>query len=214
MLKNNLIIFLKYPDPGKVKTRLGKVVGYEKAANIYSILTKYLLTQLSDSNSYKITVCYTPEDKSVEISNWLNFNYMEPQIGNNLGEILSHAFETSFTNGFDNTIVIGTDCIEITYNDIEQAFSYLSENYNSVIGPTIDGGYYLIGLSGRNYPLIFEDISWGTETVFIKTIEKINMINLNNKVLNYYNDIDEISDINSNVIKIINSYEPNLRILN
>ena len=58
----------------------------------------------------------------------------------------------------------------------------------------------------------FNDIAWSTDRVFKQTLDRINELKINNKVLNYYNDIDEISDINSNVIKIINSYKPDLRI--
>lgn len=212
MLKNNLIIFLKYPAPGQVKTRLGKVIGYEKAADIYSILIKHLLSQFINSKNYKITIQYSPEQRAREISEWLKIKNIEPQKGKNLGEKLSHAFDTSFTKGYLNTVVIGTDCIELTNDNIENAFRILSGRFESVVGPTNDGGYYLIGFSKKNYPLLFKDIDWSSEKVFKQTIKKINNTKMKNKILNYYNDIDEISDINSNVIKIIKSYKPNLRI--
>ncbi len=212
MLKNNLIIFLKYPEPGKVKTRLAKTIGYEKAADVYSALTKYLVSQFTGSPSYKVTVHYTPENRSEEISQWLKIDNMVLQRGNNLGEKLSFALDISLKNGFKNAVVIGTDCIELTNEDIENSFKYLSSEYDSVVGPTNDGGYYLIGLHERNYPLLFNDISWSTDRVFNQTMERIDEIGIRNKVLNYYNDIDDISDINSNVIKIINSYKPDLGI--
>jgi len=212
MLKNNLIIFLKYPEPRQVKTRLGKEIGYKKAADIYSIFVKHLLSQFTNSNNYKTSIQYSPEEKTKEISTWLNIKDIEPQKGNNLGEKISHAFDTSFKKGYLNTIVIGTDCIELSDKNIEQSFSTLSGGFNSVIGPTNDGGYYLIGFSKKNYPFLFNDIDWSTNKVFKQTLKLINNTNMKNKILNYYNDIDEISDINSNVIKLIKSYNPKLRI--
>ena len=212
MLKNNLIIFLKYPEAGKVKTRLGKSIGYEKAADIYSILIKHLISQLNDSNNYSVKIFYTPEERYEDISKWLNTDNLMPQEGNNLGERLSNAFYHSFTEGYSNTVVIGSDCIEITRDDINTAFNFLSTGYETVIGPTNDGGYYLIGLSGKNYPELFQNIEWSTNKVFSQTQKIINQLQISSRILNYYNDIDEISDINSNVIKIINSYNPDLRI--
>ena len=212
MLKNKLIIFLKYPEAGKVKTRLGKSIGYEKAADIYSILTKHLINQLSDSSSYSTSIFYTPEERSGDISKWLKTDDLMPQTGITLGDKLSNAFNHSFSEGYLNTVVIGSDCIEITQNDIKKAFKYLSSGYKTVIGPTNDGGYYLIGLTGKNYPELFENIEWSTNRVFSQTQDIINQTKIRSRVLNYYNDIDEISDINSNVIKIIKNYNPDLRI--
>ena len=140
MLKNNLLIFLKYPEPGKVKTRLAKTIGDEKAADVYSILTKHLLSQLTGSESYVVTVQFTPEEKLNDISQWLKIDNIIAQKGNDLGEKLSYAFESSFQNGYTNTVAIGTDCIEITNDDIENSFNYLSSEYDSVVGPTNDGG--------------------------------------------------------------------------
>ena len=212
MHKNNLIIFLKYPEPGKVKTRLAKDIGDKKAADVYFIFIKHLLENFLYSENYKVTIKFTPQDKAKEVSELFKIKDIEPQHGNDLGEKISNAFDTSFSKGYSNTIIIGSDCIDLTNNDIENGFSFLSSGFDSVIGPTYDGGYYLIGLSKKNYPSIFKDIGWSSEKVFKQTIHLIKSNDMNYKILDYYNDIDEISDINSNVIKIINSYNPNLRI--
>ncbi len=212
MNKNNLIIFLKYPEPGKVKTRLGKVIGYKIAADIYSVFIKHLLTIFKANDLYNISVYYSPVERKHDILNMIGINDIVPQNGDNLGEKISNAFDSSFSKGYLNTVIIGTDCIDITSDDIENTFKDLSGDYSSVIGPTNDGGYYLIGLSEENRPELFKGIEWSTDKVFTQTIKKMSQINIKNKVLNYYNDIDEISDINSNVIEIINTYKPNLRI--
>ena len=215
MCKNNLIIFLKYPEPKKVKTRLGNVIGFDNASRVYSSIAKHLITNLSDSADYSFTIFFSPTNKLKEIKNWLhNYGFdLVPQNGITLGDRISHAFEYSFSMGFKNTIVIGSDCIDLEMENIETAFKILSSNnYDSILGPTTDGGYYLIGLQNINYPEIFKDIEWSTNTVFNQTIQKLESLHLNYNILEYFNDIDEISDLNSKVIKIVNSYDPNLRI--
>ena len=212
MHKNNLIIFLKYPEPGKVKTRLAKDIGDKTAAELYYIFIKHLLAIFLHSENYKVTIQFSPQDKAKELSELFKIKDIEPQSGNDLGEKISNAFDISFSKDYSNTIIIGSDCIELKKDDIENGFSLLSSGCDSIIGPTYDGGYYLIGLSKKNYPTIFKDIEWSTEKVFIQTMQLIKRSKMNYKILDYYNDIDEISDINSNVIKIINSYNPNLRI--
>lgn len=212
MIKNNLILFLKYPEPGKVKTRLGKSIGYQNASDIYSVFIKHLLSEFTDQNNYTVTVYYSPKGKESNLEILFGIKNMRPQKGKSLGEKLSNAFDESFASGFSNTIVIGSDCIEINNNDIEKAFKLLSGNHQTVLGPTPDGGYYLVGLSEKNYPVLFKDIDWSTERVFTQTMDKIKNAGINNKTLKYYRDIDEISDINSNVIKIIHNYKPELRI--
>lgn len=213
----NLIIFLKYPEPEKVKTRLGNTIGYHNAAKVYSSIVKHLLYDLKGSNAYTLSVFYSPPTKLNAIKNWIHCEDIElvPQIGYNLGEKISNAFEHSFSKGFSNTIVIGSDCIELNKHNIETAFRLLSDSDNNVIlGPATDGGYYLIGQHISNNPELFNDIEWSTDKVFFQTTEKLESLNLKYFILDYYSDIDELSDINGKVIKIIKRYDPELKIFN
>ena len=213
-MKNNLIIFVKYPQPGQVKTRIGEIIGIEKAADLYSSLANHVVGSLNNSASYKISVYFTPQDKEKLIKNWFNSTEIEyfPQEGESLGERISNAFEHSFSTEYKNTLIIGSDCIELNQEIIGIAFNCLANNSDCVIGPTFDGGYYLIGLRSKNSPYIFKDISWSSDSVFDETIKKINYLNLKSIILEKLNDIDEYDDLNDNVLKLVRNYYPNFEV--
>ncbi|MGI9533564.1 MAG: TIGR04282 family arsenosugar biosynthesis glycosyltransferase [Thermodesulfobacteriota bacterium] len=213
-MTNNLIIFIKYPEPGQVKTRIGKTIGIEKAADIYSSLANHVVSKLRNTDSCKITVSFTPGNREDLIKSWFNSKYINyfPQCGVSLGERISNAFETSFLNGFKNTVIIGSDCIEIEEEIITRAFNYLNNESDCVIGPTYDGGYYLIGLKSRNYPYIFEKIDWSSDTVFDETFKKINFLNLKSIILEKLNDVDDIDDVNDDVLKLVKNYYPKFEV--
>ncbi|NIP31569.1 MAG: DUF2064 domain-containing protein [Candidatus Dadabacteria bacterium] len=201
---NALIIFVKYPTPGEVKTRLGKSIGYEKAASLYSLIAKFIINKLTDSKSYTSLIFYSPENKKEEVKKWLNRNELEyfPQTGNSLGEKISNAFKHCFSSGKKNVAIVGTDCIEINEKELSNVFGMLSENNIDVIlGPSLDGGYYLLGLNKyRNK--IFNNIEWSTNKVLNKTINIINENNLLYQTIEEKNDIDQIEDIKLNKIEI------------
>ncbi|MGI9533604.1 MAG: TIGR04282 family arsenosugar biosynthesis glycosyltransferase [Thermodesulfobacteriota bacterium] len=213
-MTNNLIIFVKYPEPGHVKTRIGKVIGIEKAADLYCSLANYIVSSLVQSKDYNISVFFTPKDRIKNIKSWFQCGDIDyfPQTGNSLGERISNAFEHSFSNGFNNTIIIGSDCIEINQEIVANAFKYLNDDSDCVVGPAHDGGYYLIGLKSKNYPFIFEDLMWSSDSVFDETMKKINYLNLNSIILEELNDIDNIDDLNNNVIKLVRNYYPNFEV--
>ena len=213
-MTNNLIIFVKYPEPGNVKTRISNVIGNEKAAELYYSLARHIVNSFIDSDDFKVSVCFSPENKYNLFESWFNnseINYF-PQKGKSLGERISRAFEHSFSDGFKNTVIIGSDCIELNCETVTEAFYYLNNGSDCVIGPTFDGGYYLIGLKSQNVPYIFEDIPWSSDSVFDETIKKINYINLKSIILEKLNDVDEINDLNDNVIDLVRNYYPNFKV--
>ncbi len=215
-MKNNLVIFVKYPESGKVKTRIGKIIGNDKASDIYSALVYHLVNDLIYPADYKVSIFFTPTNKEKLIKIWLSgisnkIDYF-PQKGMCLGERISNSFDRSFSSGFENTIVIGSDCIELNHETIKIAFNYLNNYSDCIIGPAYDGGYYLVGLRAKNFPYIFEDISWSSESVFSKTMEKINYLNLKCIVLEKLNDVDNICDLDTNVIELVKKYKPEFNI--
>ncbi len=195
--ENALIIFVKYPEKGKVKTRLAKKTGEAKATGIYSIVAKYIIDKFSGPDFYKTYIYYSPPQREKELKDWLlnpEVQYF-PQKGNSLGERVSDALQNTIKKGAKNIVIIGTDCIDITVKDIQTTFEKLSRNTSQiVIGPARDGGYYLIGLNAFRKEL-FEDIDWSTEKVLPQTIEKIKKSKLNYNLMHTLNDIDEIEDI-------------------
>ena len=204
-MENALIIFLKYPEPGKVKTRLAKDIGDEKACAVYKSLAENVIKNIFTKNpgTYDVHIFFTPADRETEIKDWLKpilddnqgiKTQFRTQEGRNLGERMSNAFkEILQEKGCKKCIIIGTDCPEIDATLIENAFGVLKEK-DIVIGPCKDGGYYLLGMS-RPASDLFVDIDWSTDRVFEQTIEKIQKNNLSGGVLKTLTDIDTQEDL-------------------
>lgn len=209
-MTNVLIIFLKYPEPGKVKTRLARVIGNEKACEVYTRLAEGILKNISSKKPgrYDLSIFYAPADKGNEIRSWLKpvlnddsetgIQYI-PQEGDDLGERMSNAFHRvlrakEYTKAYPcNAVIIGTDCPGIDIALIESAFGILHEK-DVVIGPSEDGGYYLLGMS-RFIPDLFKDIAWSTDRVFSQTIKRIQKNDLSCDLLKVLIDIDTPEDL-------------------
>lgn len=196
---NTLIIFLKYPEPGKVKTRLAKDVGAVKAADIYSNMTSTIIQNVLDPQNYNTAIFYDPPEKETEVKNWLGEKELLyfPQEGRSLGDKISNAFREIFSEGSEKTVIIGSDCIDVNAETINNTIELL--NYSDiVVGPAEDGGYYLLGASQFN-PQIFEDIDWSTDRVLGQTIEKIKENNLKYRLLKTLKDIDTVYDLKDKI---------------
>ncbi len=197
-MKNCVIVFLKYPEPGKVKTRLAKTLGDKIAADFYKCCTEYTLMQLNNTKDRETEnlIFYSDESQKSKIRNWLGSKYkIFKQQGKDLGEKMQNAFQEVFKNNYDKAIIIGTDLPDISSQLIIKAFHELDNN-DFVIGPSKDGGYYLLGMKSLQKSL-FEKISWSTENVLQETLKKLNSLSGKVKVLNKLNDIDtEIELIN------------------
>ena len=187
--KNSLIIFTRNPILGKVKTRLAKSVGNEIALEIYQFLL----------NKTKEVTLNIPADKVVfyseEITNkdiWDATIYKkELQEGRDLGAKMSNAFKTCFKDGYEKVVLIGSDLFDLEEFHIREAFEKLEKN-DAVIGPALDGGYYLLGLK-KMHPTIFMNKNWGTATVRKNTMKNLEKVNVH--LLPILNDVDVIEDI-------------------
>lgn len=188
-----MIIFVKNPIEGEVKTRLASSLGDEKALEVYQQLLKITAGVAEDVNAEKL-VSYS---KYVEESDDFDETIFDKSVQKkgDLGEKMKHAFRDGFDEGFNRIVLIGSDCPEITQSLIDEAFIELSEA-DSVIGPSDDGGYYLIGLS-RFIPEIFDDVEWSTSSVFSSTIKALDDLEATYHVLKKLNDIDTESDLNA-----------------
>lgn len=189
--KNLLLIFTRNPELGKVKSRLAKDIGEEKALNIYSELLKHTESISAPLDCTK-WVFYSENINKNDL--WSNTIFQKKlQFGNDLGIRMQNAFQEGFTSGFENIIIIGSDIYDLQQKHIALAFTSL-ENNNAVIGPSDDGGYYLLGLK-KMIPEVFKNKNWGTDTVLKNTLMDLEshapIYQLEN-----LNDIDVISDIN------------------
>ena len=210
--ENNLIIFVKYPSSGNVKTRIGKKIGNSKAKTIYSALARHLTKSFTKAD-YNITIAYTPKNYKEEIMEWLNLPHADYylQAGTTLGDKISDVFKYSYNSGFLKTIVIGSDCVDIDSKLIDGAFLDLDE-YECVLGPAKDGGFYLIGLKNRNLQYIFNGIAWSSSTVLNTIIKNIRRDGIKYKLLDILKDIDEVEDVDQAVINIVKKYNPEFTI--
>lgn len=191
MHKNAIILFTKNPELGKVKTRLARTIGNDKALAIYKKLLAHTQIIVTPLQADKF-VFYS--DKINFDDDWSNDDFIKKvQSGADLGERMRHAFQSVFNQGYENICIIGSDCYELNTAIIATAFEKLNE-YDTVIGPTFDGGYYLLGMK-TFYPDFFENKIWSTETVFDDTIIDFKDLNLSYAVLTKLTDIDEEKDL-------------------
>ena len=165
-----LIIFTRYPVPGKTKTRLIPVLGEEGATKLHRKLTERTISTAQKLFFYhplSIVVNFAGVNKYL-MKNWLGYTFIyQPQPDGDLGERMTIAFQKSFQCGYEKVIIIGTDCPTLKHNILREAFEALNQN-ELVLGPAEDGGYYLIGL--RHFiPQLFQNITWGTSSVLEQT---------------------------------------------
>jgi len=190
--QNTLIVFVKYPQAGLVKTRLAKDLGEQEAVVLYERLAKMIIKR-TKADVYHQAIFYCPQDKRKEIMAWLGQDLeFQPQERGGLGIKMQEAFRQIFNQGVKKAIIIGTDSPFISKEVISRAFKCLDSN-QCVVGPAYDGGYYLLGLSEFN-DSIFKDISWSTKDVFIQTMERLKKINFKVSVLEKQLDIDTHQD--------------------
>lgn len=189
--KKAIILFTKNPELGKVKTRLAKTIGDEKALAIYKKLlnhTQEIVEQL-DVDKF---VFYS--DLIINDDQWNNANYHKMvQHHGDLGERMATAFKEVFALNYQSVCIIGSDCYELSSAVIEEAFLKL-ENDNAVIGPTFDGGYYLLGMN-KLHPELFQNKNWSTETVYSDTVNDFKELSLSYSNLIKLSDIDEEKDL-------------------
>jgi len=183
-----LIIFVKNPVPGKVKTRLARSIGDQQAADVYRQL---LLHTKSITHQLAVDKFVYYADDIAENDLWESPAYQKrQQQGGDLGERMVGAFAACFDAGYNRVVIIGSDCAEITAAHIEQAFAALSTT-DLVIGPATDGGYYLLGMKKRSQGL-FENIPWSTDAVMSSTLQKVNELGLNYLLIETLSDIDDL----------------------
>jgi len=197
-LTQHLIIFTRYPEPGKTKTRLIPVLGDVGAANLQKQMTEQTIFQVKELQ--KITnvsfeVRFTGGNLE-KMQNWLgnDLGYQFQGEGD-LGARMERSLVNAFNQKAEQVIIIGTDCPDLNSQILATAFEQL-KNFNLVLGPALDGGYYLIGLQ-QPIGELFMNIPWGTAQVFAKTGEIAQKLNLSIGYLQYLADIDRPEDLDN-----------------
>jgi rSAM/selenodomain-associated transferase 1 len=189
MSENLILVFVRNPELGKVKTRLAKTIGDSNALTVYTILLQHTESVLNAISGDKV-VYYSEEVQHSDL--WCETVYQKKlQKGADLGARMEDAFETAFKNSYENVVIVGSDLYDLNPTHIEDALKAL-EHHDVVIGPSIDGGYYLLGMK-KLYPAIFKNKQWGTDSVLETTLKDLDPQNV--KLLEALNDIDTYEDL-------------------
>ncbi len=199
-----LIVFVKCPDKGKVKSRLSGTFSEESVVELYKCFVEDVLDAVG-SAGFKPLVAFYPAGEMYGITTWLGsgYNYF-PQTGADLGERMKNAFLRVFAQGSPRAVIIGSDIPELKGEIIKDAFESL-RSHDVVIGPAFDGGYYLIGFSRDSFvPRIFEDMTWSADTVFSRTIDILNNEGRNVCVMPSERDIDRPEDVDDLIERSLN----------
>ena len=184
-----IIIFIKNIEKGKVKTRLAATVGDEQALKIYQALlghTRKVATAVDAERFLFYSSFIEKEDEWSE-----EFFNKKLQSEGDLGTRMSKAFENILEKN-KKAIIVGSDCASLTPEILKMALDKLDE-VPFVVGPTFDGGYYLLGMN-RFEPSIFENIEWSTESVFPTTLLRIENLGAECFLLPKLSDIDYEED--------------------
>lgn len=190
-MENALLIFVRNLEKGKVKKRLAKSIGDDKSLEVYKYLLQYT-KDVTISCKYNLFVFYS---HYIHIGDVFDDHVFSKHLqeGDDLGERMMHAFKKVFDLGCKNICIIGSDCYELQTEILNEAFEKLHKS-EIVIGPSADGGYYLLGM--RNlYPDFFINKDWGTSAVLDDTFETINKLGLTFSELPELNDIDTMEDL-------------------
>ena len=191
-----LIIFTRYPEPGKTKTRLIPVLGTQGAADLQRQMTEHAINRvrgLVGSRPVDMEVRYEGGNREL-MEKWLGSSMSyRPQGGGDVGERMQRAFAEAFQQGLSRVVIMGTDCPGVTGVIARTGFDLLNQ-FDLVLGAAEDGGYYLIGLR-REMEQLFHDIPWGTSEVRARTVEAANQLGLRVVSLDLLDDVDRTEDL-------------------
>ncbi len=191
MNKEAIIIFLKYPELGRSKTRLAASVGNENALKIYITLLDHTRAITENLRADKFLFYDRVSERKMP---WREDVFQTAyQREGNLGERMMDAFDQLFTKGYERILIIGSDCYELNQNIIENAFAALTKK-QVVIGPAKDGGYYLLGFK-RMIPELFTDVAWSTNEVLKTTLSVLKELEISYTETPILSDIDTVADL-------------------
>lgn len=194
-LKRVLVIFTKVPIAGLAKTRLAPALTLEGAVALYRSFLLDTVDLVIRVRHCRAIIVYTPREASQVLRDIVKkpIEFM-PQSSGDLGSRMSNAFKDLFARGYESAVMIGADLPTLPLSHLRAAFAAL-ERKPVVLGPSLDGGYYLIGLRAPQTEL-FKGIAWSTNQVLSQTIERVNQLGLQVECLEPWYDVDTVDDLN------------------
>lgn len=195
MNPERLGLFAKYWEPGQVKTRLAESIGLQQAADVHRALTECSASRFR-AISCRHVLAFAPETNAARdgfdcpaYAGW----DLVPQVGGNLGARMQAFLSAQFSSGATSVVILGADSPHLPLDRIQDAFRLL-QTREVVLGPSEDGGYYLLGASRKVAP-IFEGIPWGTQHVWQATVHRLNAAGIPYETLRPWYDIDRSEDL-------------------
>lgn len=186
-----ILVFLKAPRPGSVKTRLAAALDDEAAAAIYRVLVARTLGVFEGSEG--VELWYSPDEAEAEVRGLGRPGWrLQPQGPGDLGERLRRAVSGAFGEGAREVVVVGTDTPAMEREDLEAAWTRLAD-HDVVVGPAVDGGYWLLGLR-KDCPGLFAGIPWSTAEVLSATLARAADLGLRVGRLRELRDVDTLED--------------------
>ncbi len=192
MPRNSLGVFVRSAVTGEVKTRLSPALSPENARDLYMAFVADISSRLAAAG-YRPTIFLSGEattEPALFDPKWP----VVPQVEGPLGHRLAVAFEHLLKQSGDRAVIIGTDSPDLPIAYLKRAFQRLKHR-DVVIGPAMDGGYYLIGLRAPA-PAIFANIAWGTSKVFAQTLDAIEREGLSLALAGPWHDVDDADSLN------------------
>ena len=198
-MKVCVIVFAKNPVPNQVKTRLLPTLAPEQAATLYTAFLTDWCETLAELSGVDLIIAYTPAEAESDLRALIgeDATYI-PQIGMDLGERLTSATQWAAEHRYTKILLVGSDSPTLPISYISEALTLL-DSRDVAIGPSTDGGYYLIGFSAthvaRTVPSVFKDIAWSTAGVFQRTVACIRFAKATVGLLPPWYDIDTAEDL-------------------
>lgn len=190
-----VLLFVKAPRKGLVKTRLSPDLSPDAILELYKCFVDDILEMLKQT-PYPVLVFHHPADAGPEIAAWLGNDIpLRPQFGDDLGAKMAEAFRSVFADGCRRAVLMGSDLPNLPREIVRQAFENLSRR-DVVLGPANDGGYYMIGFNDTSFsPEMFQGMAWGTAGVFRKTLGIAGRRGRSAHLLPEWRDMDTAQDL-------------------
>jgi len=192
-----IVIFAKAPVSGLAKTRLIPALGADQAARLARRMLLRTLREAQAAAVGPVELCVTPGPSDPAWADWpprAGIAWSEQSEGD-LGARMADAFGRAFVDGFRRVLLVGSDLPDLPGALFETAFAALG-HHHAVIGPTLDGGYYLIGFRPQTFlPAVFQTIPWGTTRVLAETLAVFRRHGLSVHQLPVWRDIDDLDDL-------------------
>lgn len=191
-----LLFFVRYPEPGRVKTRLIGPARPELVADFYAAMVEGVLDRLGEGFGADLFVCFTPARREAAMRAWLGEDlFFVAQRGADLGERMANGFADAFAMGYDRVVLTGSDIPGLTPGIVRRGLDALTA-CRAALGPAEDGGYFLLGFHRDGFvPTLFDEKEWGGAGVYARALERLAEAGMEAAVLDRLADLDTADDL-------------------